>query len=407
MLLAESYQKKVSSLEPSDPRYAVDLIELLMAEARNGEASDIHLLPTADGLETWWRIDGVLQLAGTIPREVAPNVISRLKILAELMTYRTDIPQEGRIQGGSGGIEMRVSTFPTVYGEKAVVRIFAGVRNLVKLDELGLPEEVRDKLRLLLSETSGAILLAGPAGSGKSTTIYACLRELISSSRGGRSLVTLEDPVEVIVPGAAQSQVNLAAGFTLAAGLRSLMRQDPEVIGVGEIRDHETAEIAFQASLTGHLVLSTFHAGSAAGVVSRLSEMGIEPYVLRSGLRAIICQRLVRRLCSECSVETTDPGKLLGLPVAKARIAVGCPACRGTGYHGRLLLAELLLPDDFEVSWAILSRTDLEQLETSAIKAGMVSRWERARHAVEAGLTDPSEVRRVLGFGDRWERAQV
>ena len=406
-LLGDAYQRKLTSLDVNSPRYVVELVDLLLNEARMVNASDVHLLPTSDGLESWWRVDGVLQLAGKVPPSFAPNVISRLKVLSELVTYRSDLPQEGRVRGEPGDIEMRVSTFPTVFGEKAVIRLFAGVGHYTRLHELGLPDEIRLSLTRLLAETSGAILLAGPAGSGKSTTIYACLRELISFSSGGRSVVTMEDPIEVLVPGAAQSQVNLAAGFDLATGLRSLMRQDPEVIAVGEIRDRITAEIAFQASLTGHLLLSTFHAGSAAGVVSRLSEMGIEPYVLRSGLRAIVCQRLVRRLCDACARETHDPSHFLGMPIEHARIAVGCPFCRGTGYRGRVVLAELLVPDDFEVSWAILSRTDLEQLETSAIKSGMVSRWERARNAVEAGLTDPSEVRRVLGFSDRWASAEI
>jgi hypothetical protein len=224
-------------------------------------------------------------------------VVARLKVLAELLTYRTDVPQEGRIRGGPGDVEMRVSTFPTLFGEKAVVRLFAGPGRFLRPEDLGLPPEIRATLGRLLGETSGAILLAGPAGSGKTTTIYACLRELVAASAGTRSLATLEDPIEVAVPGVAQAQVNPAAGFDLGAGLRSLLRQDPEVIAVGEIRDRATAEVAFQAALTGHLVLSTFHAGSAAGVVGRLSDMGIEPYVLRSGVRAIICQRLVRTLC--------------------------------------------------------------------------------------------------------------
>jgi type II secretory ATPase GspE/PulE/Tfp pilus assembly ATPase PilB-like protein len=404
-LLRDTFGREVATLDATSPQYVVNLVDRMLTGAREAHASDVHLLPTADGLESWWRIDGVLQQAGLIAPALAPNVLTRLKVLSNLMTYRTDIPQEGRVRGEPGDVEMRVSTFPTLFGEKAVVRIFAGAGHYETLDDLGLPDEILRSLTHLLAETSGAILLAGPAGSGKTTTIYACLRAIIAASGGGRSVITLEDPIEVVVPGAAQSQVNHAAGFDLATGLRSLMRQDPEVIAVGEIRDRPTAEVAFEASLTGHLIVSTFHAGSAAGVISRLSEMGIEPYVLRSGIRAIICQRLVRRLCVSCARETDESRHLLGLPVDRAMVAVGCPACRGTGYRGRLVLAEFLVPDDFEVSWAILSRTDLDQLETSAIKAGMVSRWERARRAVEEGLTDPSEVRRVLGFSDHWEKS--
>jgi type II secretory ATPase GspE/PulE/Tfp pilus assembly ATPase PilB-like protein len=213
----------------------------------------------------------------------------------------------------------------------------------------------------------------------------------------GRSLVSLEDPIEVAVPGVAQSQVNQAAGFDLATGLRFLLRQDPEVMMVGEIRDPVTAEVAFQASLTGHLVLSTFHAGSSAACISRLSDMGIEPYLLRSGILAIISQRLVRKLCP-CSQPITDETELLGLPVTLARRHVGCPSCATTGYAGRMVLAEMLTPQHSEVGRAILSRSDARQLQDLAIAAGMTPLAQRACDAVASGLTSPAEVRRVLGF---------
>jgi general secretion pathway protein E len=397
----EPLRQRLATPDASDPRLAPELVETLLAEARALGASDVHLTPAPEGLEVRWRVDGVLQAAGTIPAAVAPNVVARLKVLAELLTYRTDVPQEGRIRGAPGEVEMRVSTFPTLHGEKAVVRLFAAAGRFLRLDDLGLPSEVRDALGRLLLETSGAILLAGPAGSGKTTTLYAGLRELVAASEGRRSLATLEDPIEVAVPGVSQSQVNPQAGFDLATGLRSLLRQDPEVIGVGEVRDRPTAEVAFQASLTGHLVLSTFHAGSAAGALGRLADMGIEPYLLRSGLLAILCQRLVRRLCP-CARESDDPRHRLGLPVARFRVAAGCDACLGTGYHGRLVLAELLIPDDADLGRAILARADVSRLEEAALRGGMIGRWERARAAVEAGLTDPAEVRRVLGFSDSW-----
>src|SRR4051812_18282518 len=277
--------------------HVIGLVDQILDEAGVLHASDIHMLPTDGGLEVRYRIDGVLQLAGILPSSLVPNINARLKVLANVITYRTDIPQEGRIRGTAGEVEMRVSTFPTYFGERAVVRMFGGKADYQRLADLGLPDEIRRKLATLVHETSGAILLTGPAGSGKTTTLYSCLRELVAASRGGRSLMTMEDPIEVIVPGVAQSQINQAVGFDLEAGLRSMLRQDPEVIAVGEIRDLATAEVAFQASLTGHLVLCPFHAGSAAGVINRLAEMGIEPYVISSGIRAIICQRLVRRLC--------------------------------------------------------------------------------------------------------------
>jgi type II secretory ATPase GspE/PulE/Tfp pilus assembly ATPase PilB-like protein len=209
--------------------------------------------------------------------------------------------------------------------------------------------------------------------------------------------VTLEDPIEAVVEGVSQSQVNLAAGFDMPTGLRSLVRQDPDVIMVGEIRDRGTAETVFQASLTGHLVLTTFHAGSAAGSISRLSDMGIEPYLLRSGVLGIVCQRLLRRLC-ECADSAEDPAGRLGLAVEGYRVPVGCEQCGGTGYRGRLIIAEMLLPEPGELGRAILSRSDAAQLEELAVQAGMVTRWKRAEAAVASGWTSPAEVRRVLGF---------
>jgi type II secretory ATPase GspE/PulE/Tfp pilus assembly ATPase PilB-like protein len=291
---------------------------------------------------------------------------------------------------------MRLSLFPTLYGEKAVIRLFAAFGRYLRLDDLGLPVEIQETLRRLLGATSGAIILSGPAGSGKTTTIYACLRELVATTEGRRNLATLEDPIEVPVAGVAQSQANHAAGFTLESGLRSLLRQDPEVIAVGEIRDPATAELAFQASLTGHLVLTTFHAGSAAGVIGRLSDMGIEPYLLRSGTLAIVSQRLVRKLCS-CAREAEDPARRLGLPVKRACLPEGCDLCGGTGYRGRMLLAEMLVPESNDLGGAILAHSDVERLGRLAVEAGMINLWDRAHRAIEEGLTSPAEVRRVLG----------
>ena len=295
-------------------------------------------------MEVLYRIDGVLQLAGTLARSLLPNVVARLKLLANMITYRTDIPQEGRILESGGEVEKRVSTFPTYFGEKVVIRMFGGMHQFQRLEDLGLPEEIQRTLSELLNETSGAILFTGPAGSGKTTTLYTCLRELATASRGGRSLMTLEDPIEMLVPGVAQAQINQAVGLDLAAGLRSMMRQDPEVIGVGEIRDLATAEVAFQASLTGHLVLCTFHAGSAAGVIGRLAEMGIEPYVIISGVRAIVCQRLVRRLCT-CAATHRRSDRAAGTGRLQRLGRRRLPRCRGTGYRGRVMLAEILDPE--------------------------------------------------------------
>jgi type II secretory ATPase GspE/PulE/Tfp pilus assembly ATPase PilB-like protein len=392
-----SVYNRLAELDASSPEYATKFVDRLLDAASCIRASDVHLQPTGAGIDVRWRLDGVLQPVGVFPRGAAADVVSRMKVLAELLTYRTDVPQEGRIRDRRGNVEIRVSTFPTLHGERAVVRLFAAQGEYLHLQDLGLPDDILARLSELLAETSGAILITGPAGSGKTTTAYACLRELVRTSEGGKSIVSLEDPIESAVDGVSQSRVNPTAGFDLAAGLRSLMRQDPEAIMVGEIRDRETAEAAFQASLTGHLLVTTFHAGSAAGAISRLSDMGIEPYLLRSGILGILSQRLVRQLCS-CREPISDATGKLNLTVTQAWQAVGCEQCLGSGYRGRVILAELLQSTPTELGRAILSRSDAPQLEQLAIEAGMTSIWQRAKSAVEAGRTSPSEVRRVLGF---------
>ena len=397
---------RLAGVRPDHPAAAVDLVAILLDEARAERASDVHLHPTPGGLEVHLRVDGVLARAATLPAGLASNVVARLKVLADLLTYRTDVPQEGRIRTGTGPIlgEIRVSTFPTLHGERAAIRLFAPPGERLRLLDLGLPPDAAGAIDRRLASTSGAILLTGPAGTGKTTTIYACLRELVARSAGGRAIATLEDPIEAAVDGVSQAQVNAAAGFDLAGGLRALLRQDPEVIAVGEIRDRGTAEVAFQAALTGHLVLTTFHAGSAAAAIHRLLEMGIEPYLIRSGLTLVVSQRLVRTLCA-CArpAEPGSPGGAadrLGLPVAPARTPVGCPSCLGTGYRGRAVLAEWLDPGRLAPAALDPARSDLAALEAHAAEAGMLRLRDRALAAVAAGQTTPAEVRRVLGFDD-------
>ncbi len=391
---------RLAELDASQTAYATQFIELLLDGAQEVAASDVHLQPTADGLEVRWRLDGVLQSLGVFPPGETADVVARLKVLAELLTYRTDVPQEGRLRERHGGTEVRVSTFPTLYGERAVVRLFAADDQFLFLGDLGLPVDEANQLNQLLMETSGAMIVTGPAGSGKTTTAYACLRELVRRREGRQSIVSLEDPIEVAVKGVAQSQVHAASDFTLASGLKSLLRQDPEVILVGEIRDRETAEGVFQASLTGHLVVTTFHAGSTTEAISRLGDMQIEPYQLRSGILAILSQRLVRRLC-RCAREVADDDGKLGLPTTHAKEAVGCEACFDTGYVGRFVLAELLAPAANQLGREILSLADASHLERLAVEAGMTTIWRRGCEAVEQGWTSPAEIRRVLGFVER------
>ncbi|MBX3444071.1 MAG: type II/IV secretion system protein [Planctomyces sp.] len=384
--------RALQALDPDDEQYAVDVVDRLLVEARASGASDLHLQPTGQGqaLLVAWRLNGVLQPLLTLPSGSA-HIVARLKVLADLLTYKTDVPQEGRIRHGGPDVEMRLSTFPTIHGEKAVVRLFVASGQYRELGQLGLPDDIRPPLEDALGETSGVVLAAGPSGSGKTTTLYACLRWIQSSSPLMRAVATLEDPVEAHLPGVSQSQIKPAVGFNYAAGLKSLLRQDPDVIMVGEIRDFETAETVFQASLTGHLVLTSFHAGSSAEAISRLLDMGVEPYMLRSGLRAILTQRLARRLC-ECAHRPS------GAESGGAR-AVGCAACRHTGYAGRLLLAELVVPGRANLREAILSRGDAVEIEQQLAEAGVLRLRERAASAVAQGLTSEDEVRRVLGQG--------
>jgi general secretion pathway protein E len=396
-------QCQIDALDPARPERVSRLVDVILADAVNRSASDVHFEPTHRSVEVRYRIDGVLQPTAVLSRELAPNVVARLKVKAELLTYRMDVPQEGRIQESvrQHGVEMRVSTFPTIHGEKVVVRVFDATGRTLDLDQLGLPDVILSDLRAKLLERTGAILLTGPSGSGKTTTIYACLRELVASSGGGRHIVTIEDPVEQVIEGVSQSQARPGHEFDFARGLRSLLRQDPEVIMLGEVRDSETASIAIEAALTGHLVISTLHAGSACGVVNRLLEMGVEPYLLTSGLRVILNQRLVRRLCNTCrqpidahnEASSTLDGSLMTSQEFRAR---GCPSCSMTGYRGRMVLAELLTLDD-ALRRAILEKSDTATLEKATTSAAQLSLRSSAEQAIRNGLTSSAEIERVLG----------
>lgn len=377
-------QSRLDQLALPHPERVGGLVEMVLAEAEARAASDVHFEPTAAGVEVRFRIDGVLQPLARLDAGLAPNLVARLKVLAELLTYRVDIPQEGSIRKRNNGVEMRVSTFPTIHGEKVVVRLFDATGQVLELDQLALPSNLLSELRRLLEERTGALFLTGPSGSGKTTTIYACLRHLVRSAGRGRNIVTIEDPVEQVLDGVSQSQVKPGTEFDFARGLRSLLRQDPEVIMIGEVRDRETAGIAIEAALTGHLVISTLHAGSACGVVGRLLDMGIEPYLLTSSLKGILNQRLVRKLCESC--RQPAEGR------APASQAVGCERCGGTGYRGRVLLAELLTPND-ALRHAILARADTAALEAAADHPGRETIWTAAASAP----TTPQEIERVLG----------
>lgn len=363
------FRSDIEKLSSSSDLYATTFVEKLLALAIELGASDIHLQPTAGKLTIDLRIDGVLQSVGLFSAGTSTDIIARLKVLAKLLTYRTDVPQEGRLHDPAQAIEMRISTFPTMAGERAVVRLFAPRGKLRTLGELEFSADVLRQLHDWLAQSSGAILLTGPAGSGKSTTAYAALRHVASNSTMRRSILTLEDPIEVVVEGAVQSQVQPSAGFTLATGLRSLLRQDPEVIMVGEVRDRETVETLIQASLTGHLVVSTFHAGSTADALCRLLDLGIEPYLVRSAIRGLWHQRLLRRRATE-SME----------------------------YAGRFPIVEVLPPLEGELAKKLLARSDAREIQQASLCAGMIPLRSRAEEALASGRTDLAEIVRVLGI---------
>ena len=383
-------QDRLNALDAAGPERVCRLVDVILEEAVRRSASDVHFEPGNQRVEVRYRLDGVLHTVANLHRELAPNLVARLKVLADLLTYRLDIPQEGRLRQGVNnyGVDMRVSTFPTVHGEKAAVRIFDVGTRMIDLEQLGLSEELQTALEAMLKERTGAILLTGPSGSGKTTTIYACLRHLVRLGEG-RHIVTIEDPVEQVIEGVSQSQARPGTEFDFARGLRSLLRQDPEVIMIGEVRDPETAAIAIEAALTGHLVFSTLHAGSACGVIGRLLEMGIESYLITSGLRGILNQRLVRRLCASCRRRVDSSWE-----------AVGCEQCTQTGYQGRMLLAELLFLTE-SLRQAILARSDTTALEAAAGISRSPSIWSAARQALENGLTTRQEIERVMGSWGR------
>jgi len=399
MTTSSNFNQLISSLPIDDPQYATRIVEGLLQAAIEAGASDLHFQPTEEGLQLKWRIDGVLQPLGLLAKQVAGNVVVRLKVLSKLLTYETHLPQEGRIAQSEHLLDIRISTFPTIFGEKIVARFLqTGQMSHALLDDLGLPAVVEETLRGTLSQTSGALLIVGPAGSGKTTTAYACLREIGACSQSQRNMTSMEDPVEAVVAGVAQSEVSESAGFDLTSGLRSLVRQDPDVIFVGEIRDPATANIAFQAALTGQLVITTFHASDASTAISRLTDMGVPPYVLRSAIQKVVAQQLVRRLC-RCAigpVSESDPP--LGLDIDSWCLPQGCSECQQTGYHGRQVVAEVLNFESPEIASAIQEGVDAKTLQSVARVQGMKTLYDHGLDLVRQGKTGPAEIVRVLGF---------
>jgi type IV pilus assembly protein PilB len=367
---------------------AVRLVNAILAEGVSAGASDVHVEPGVDAIVVRNRVDGILRDARVLPRAHLPALVSRLKITASLDIAERRRPQDGRIKvrHGQRTLDVRVSTLPTHLGEKVVLRLLDPTRAVLSLEQLGLEPAARALVEAALAQPQGAILVTGPTGSGKTSTLYAALCRRRSP---GINVVTLENPVEFQIPGVTQVHMNERAGLTFAACLRSIVRQDPDVIMVGEIRDPETAEIAFQAALTGHLVLSTLHTNSAAAAVTRLLDLGVEPFLVAASVTLVVAQRLVRRLCTRCRAPSSAPGDD---PVFRAR---GCADCHGTGYRGRVGVFELL-PVDGTLRELITERAPEAALRRAASARGLPTLAEAAAAKVREGATSPEEVSRVV-----------
>jgi general secretion pathway protein E len=394
--LAEGLPTAEDLLDTADDAPAIRLINGIIADAARNGVSDIHIEPYESGLVVRMRIDGVLRETLRMPPHVAPVVVSRVKVMARLDIAERRVPQDGRMGLTLGGklLDVRVSTLPSRAGERVVLRILDKENAGIDLPALGLTPAMNKLLDDVLAEPNGIVLVTGPTGSGKTTTLYAALRTL---NDGSRNILTVEDPVEYAVDGIGQTQVNARVGLTFAAGLRAILRQDPDTVMVGEIRDRETAEIAVQASLTGHLVLSTVHTNDAVGAITRMRDMKVEPFLLASTLRAVIAQRLVRRLCPVCregvaASETVAP--LLGIaPDEAVHVARGCENCGHSGYKGRIGVFEGVRVD--ETVRRLINEGGDEAAIADHAFARSPTLAEAARALVLAGETTAEEAVRV------------
>ena len=379
------------------------LVNYLVLDAVKAGASDIHIEPWENTLVVRIRLSGVLQELVHLPLDVMEKISGRLKVMANLISYQSDLPQEGHAPASAdiGGVELRISVFPTVRGEKIVIRIFDPSNRTFDVASLGFDQETLKVFTNLINKPNGLILLTGPTGSGKTTAIYSALYYLVQKHGPTISLSTVEDPVEFHLPMISQAQVNRAKEFTYPVALRSLMRQDPQVIMIGEIRDAETAAIAVQAGLTGHLVISTIHSGSTAGVFARLINMEIEPFLLSSSISGILGLRLIRKNCSYCSIPyEPEPAalRLLSkeqLEVAQFRRGAGCEHCVNTGFQGRSALAEMLVVDEV-IRDSVLQKLPTRTLQEIAVRQGMHTLWHLGIDRVIRGETTLEEILRVV-----------
>ena len=396
--------KQAASLAP-----VVNMVNSIITRAVETGASDIHLEPERDKFTCRYRIDGILYPGSRVPLEDQAAVVSRIKIMANMDIAEKRLPQDGRVRMFASGrdVDLRISTFPTIYGENVVIRILDRSGGLLKLEQLGFSKEVLATFSQLIRRPHGIILNTGPTGSGKTTTLYAALSEINSQEK---NIITLEDPVEYEVANVRQSQVNVKAGLTFASGLRSIVRQDPDIIMIGEIRDKETADIAIHAALTGHLVFSTLHTNDAPSAAARLIDMGVEPFLVASSIIGILAQRLVRTLCPHCKEEYKPSAEVISSLRAgqdKSVIAspkgakqslfyreTGCKKCKSRGFSGRSGIYELLIPND-PIRDLISRKASATILRDEAVKAGMKTLRDSGLEKVVAGVTSVSELLRV------------
>ena len=408
-LLAFEVEEDVTDLEAEDGVSDVPLVRLvnsILFQAAEDGASDIHFEPQEDALVVRFRIDGVLQEMQRIPKRLMPGVTTRLKVLAKLDIAERRKPQDGRISLNAAAagrmLDVRVATLPTVEGESLVMRLLDKSKRPPTLEELGLSDAMRATLSEIVKRPTGALLVTGPTGSGKSTTLFAALNQI---SRPEINIITVEDPVEYRLAGINQVQINVRAGLTFAAALRSILRSDPDVVMVGEVRDGETAKISIEAALTGHLVLSTLHTNDAPSALTRLNEMGVEPFLTGAAVTGVLAQRLARKLCSHCcEIYSPSVDEMIAARVAPDVAAAsdgmafyrkkGCPRCNQTGYKGRIGIFQLLAMTEDLASLAA-TKASREDIERAALGAGMKTLWDDGLAKVAAGLTSIEELARV------------
>jgi type IV pilus assembly protein PilB len=402
--VAESDGDDLSALtEVSEDGPIVRFVNLIISQAISDRASDIHIEPSEHFMRVRYRIDGVLHESQKAPRSIQQGVISRLKIMSDINIAERRIPQDGRMSVTQNGkkLDLRVATLPTMWGEKVVMRILDNSNTKLGLDDLGFSEENYMRFRESFTKPYGMILVTGPTGSGKSTTLYATLNQI---SKPEVNVITVEDPVEYVLPGINQVQTNVKAGLTFASALRSILRSDPDIVLIGEVRDHETAQIAIEAALTGHMVLTTLHTNDSPSAITRLIEMGIEPFLVGSAVDCVLAQRLTRRLCRKCKEAfTPNPAELVrvrypwqdGQDLPELFRPAGCTFCSQTGYKGRMAIHEVMTVTE-EIETMAVARSSADTIARAARAAGMSTLRDDGWRKVGQGLTSVEEILRVV-----------